>query len=102
MSEHLPKSFDPTTLVDEVRRLSGAKNDAALARLLGVGREVISKVRHRVLPVGASLLIAMHEVSGLSIKELRCLMGDRRRYWRISSNNNHTKGDVTDNIKGLK
>jgi hypothetical protein len=36
------------------------------------------------LPVGASLLIRMHEVSDLSIKELRVLMGDRREKFRIS------------------
>jgi hypothetical protein len=36
------------------------------------------------LPVGASLLIRMHEVSDLSIKDLRILMGDRRDKFRIS------------------
>ena len=82
MSDHVPPDFNPDHLVDEVRRLSGAKTDAALARSLGVGREVISKIRHGARPVGASLLIAMHELSGLSIKELRGLMGDRRQYWR--------------------
>jgi hypothetical protein len=36
------------------------------------------------LPVGASLLIRMHEVSEMSISELRQLMGDRRGKFRIS------------------
>jgi hypothetical protein len=45
---------------------------------------VISKIRHRRLPVGASLLIRMHEVSNLSIRDLRVLMGDRREKFRIS------------------
>ena len=36
------------------------------------------------MPVGASLLIRMHEVSDLSIRELRNLMGDRREKFRIS------------------
>jgi hypothetical protein len=36
------------------------------------------------LPVGASLLIRMHEVTDLSIRELRELMGDRRKRMRIS------------------
>ncbi|AMO94019.1 hypothetical protein CFter6_1307 [Collimonas fungivorans] len=30
------------------------------------------------------MLIRMHEVSGLSIGELRALMGDRRQKFRIS------------------
>jgi 2-methylcitrate dehydratase PrpD len=49
-----------------------------------VNAPVISKIRHRRLPVGASLLIRMHEVSDLSIRELRNLMGDRREKFRIS------------------
>ncbi|MGJ9418760.1 hypothetical protein ACHAC9_13480 [Massilia sp. CMS3.1] len=39
---------------------------------------------HRRLAVDASLLIRMHEVSGLSIRDLRYLMGDRRAKFRIS------------------
>jgi len=60
------------------------KNDAALSRALEVSPPVISKIRHRRLPVTASLLIRMHEVSTLSIQELRLLMGDRRQKFRIS------------------
>jgi hypothetical protein len=44
---------------------------------LEVAPPVISKIRHRKLPIGASLLIRMHEVTELSIKDLRGLMGDR-------------------------
>ncbi|MCG2586531.1 hypothetical protein [Massilia sp. TS11] len=58
------------------------KNDAALARALDVAPPVISKIRHHRLPVGASLLIRMHEVTGLSIRDLRDLMGDRRTKFR--------------------
>jgi hypothetical protein len=36
------------------------------------------------LPVTGSLLIRMHEVTDLSIQELRALMGDRRGKFRIS------------------
>jgi hypothetical protein len=60
------------------------KNDAALSRLLEVAPPVISKIRHRALPVGASLLKRMHEVTQMSIRELRALMGDRRKNYRFS------------------
>jgi len=60
------------------------KNDAALSRALEVTAPVISKIRHRTLPVGASLLIRMHEVTQLSIRDLRDLMGDRRTRYRVS------------------
>lgn len=76
--------YDPNNLLDALIEKLNLKNDAALSRALEVAPPVISKIRHRRLPVGASLLIRMHEVSNLSIKELRTLMGDRRDKFRIS------------------
>jgi hypothetical protein len=35
---------------------------------------VISKIRHNTLPIGATILLRMHEVSDFSIRELRALM----------------------------
>ena len=70
--------YDPNRLLDTLIQHLNLKNDAALSRALEVAPPVISKIRHHRLPVGASLLIRMHEVSELSIKELRRLMGDRR------------------------
>ncbi|HEY8607409.1 MAG TPA: hypothetical protein VIM12_09895 [Noviherbaspirillum sp.] len=77
-------NYDPNNLLDALIEKLNLKNDAALSRALEVAPPVISKIRHRRLPVGASLLIRMHEVSDLSIKELRILMGDRRDKFRIS------------------
>jgi hypothetical protein len=68
------------------------KNDAALARALEVAPPLISKIRHRRLPVGASLLIRMHEVTALPVRELRQLMGDRRQKYRISDMQGKPKG----------
>lgn len=76
--------YDPDRLLDAVIKRLSLKNDAALSRSLEIAPPVISKIRHRHLPVGASLLIRMHEVSDLSIRDLRELMGDRRDKFRIS------------------
>jgi hypothetical protein len=76
--------YDPDRLLDALIEKLQLKNDAALSRALEVAPPVISKIRHRRLPVGASLLIRMHEVSDLSIRDLRVLMGDRREKYRIS------------------
>jgi hypothetical protein len=76
--------YDPDNLLASLIGKLKLKNDAALSRALEVAPPVISKIRHRRLPVGASLLIRMHEVTDLSIKELRTLMGDRRNKFRIS------------------
>ena len=77
--------YDPNRLLDTLIEKLRLKNDAALSRALEVAPPVISKIRHRRLPVAASLLIRMHEISALSIKDLRALMGDRRDKFRISS-----------------
>lgn len=77
-------TYDPNNLLDSLIRRLDLKNDAALSRSLEVAPPVISKIRHHRLPVGASLLIRMHEVSNLSISDLRALMGDRREKFRIS------------------
>ena len=77
-------AYDPNNLLDSLIEQLHLKNDAALSRALEVAPPVISKIRHRRLPVGASLLIRMHEVSDLTIRDLRVLMGDRRDKFRIS------------------
>ena len=77
-------NYDPNNLLDALIEKLNLKNDAALSRALEVAPPVISKIRHRRLPVGASMLIRMHEVSNMDIRELRELMGDRRTKYRLS------------------
>src|SRR4051812_29579946 len=77
-------AYDPNHLLDSLLEKMHLKNDAALSRALEVAPPVISKIRHRRLRVGASLLIRMHEVSEMSIRDLRDLMGDRRTKYRLS------------------
>lgn len=76
--------YNPSRLLDAIIEIKGLRNDAALSRLLEVAPPVISKIRHGRLPVGAALLIRMHETTDVSIRDLRYLMGDRRRKFRIS------------------
>jgi hypothetical protein len=83
-SESVPSTYDPDNLLTTLIHKLKLKNDAALSRALEVEPPLISKIRHRRLPVAASMLIRMHEVSDLSIKDLRLLMGDRRSKFRIS------------------
>ncbi len=86
--------YDPNNLLETLIEKLNLKNDAALSRALEVAPPLISKIRHRRLPVGASLLIRMHEVSDLSIKDLRHLMGDRRTKFRISDKQFKPKASV--------
>ena len=79
-----PNTYDPNNLLTGMIKKLNLKNDAALSRTLEVAPPVISKIRHGKLPVGASLLIRMHEISQISIRELRQMMGDRRQKYRVS------------------
>ncbi|GJI94050.1 hypothetical protein RugamoR57_07680 [Duganella caerulea] len=77
--------YDPARLLDALLERLHLKNDAALSRLLEIEAPTISKIRHRRVNIGATLLLRMHEVSDLSIEELRSLMGDRRERLRPSA-----------------
>jgi hypothetical protein len=81
--DEIPR-YDPNNLLDALHANLRLKNDAALARLLEVNPPVISKIRHRRTSVGGALLIRIHEVTGLSVSDLRFLMGDRRQKYRFS------------------
>ncbi|WP_036164841.1 hypothetical protein [Massilia sp. 9096] len=67
-------AYDPNRVLDAVIKKLKLKNDAALSRVLEVAPPVISKIRHNTLPIGATILLRMHEVSHFSIRELRALM----------------------------
>lgn len=78
-------TYDPNKLLDLLIEKLALKNDAALARALDIAAPVISKLRNKRLAVGASLLINMHEATGISILDLRCMMGDTRASFGGSS-----------------
>jgi len=65
---------DPNILLDALIEKLKLKNDAALSRALEVAPPVISKLRHGALPIGPTMLIRMHEVSDMNIRDMRALM----------------------------
>ncbi len=70
--------YDPNRVLDAIIAKLQLKNDAALSRALEVAPPVISKIRHNTLPIGATILLRMHEISDFSIRELRALMVSTR------------------------
>lgn len=60
-----------SALFDRVMSHMDWKNDAALSRAIGVSTPAISKVRNGRLPVGADMLIRLHEETGIPIRELK-------------------------------
>lgn len=77
-------TYNPNLLLDTLMHHLGIDSDGALSRRLKVAREIISNIRKGTLPVCASMLLWMHEATGISIEELRRIMGDRRRKSRLS------------------
>ncbi len=71
-------AYNPARLLDGLLHHLHLDNDGALSRRLNVARQVIAAIRQGTLPVGASMLLWMQEASGLSVRELRRLLGDRR------------------------
>lgn len=61
----------PHKLLDTLIERTELKNDAALARMLQCAPPVVSKLRNRTLPLGATMVIRMHELFGMPVKEIR-------------------------------
>lgn len=50
------------------------KNDAALAKALGFSAVVISKHRHGLMPIGATMILALHEYADMPVKEIKGIL----------------------------
>jgi hypothetical protein len=74
----VPWKYDPGRLIDMMILRTGAKNDIELGGWLGVHHKVIRNMREGRLCVSPSMLVWMQNITGLSIYELRTLLGDRR------------------------
>ena len=79
-----PKPYDPNAMLDTILVKLQLRNDAALSRLLEIQAPVISKIRHHRMPVSGALLVRIHEATGLSVRTLQDLMGDRRSKFRLA------------------
>lgn len=62
---------DPNKFFDTLIKHLELKNDARLSEALEVAPPVISKIRHRKLPVGYAMLVRIHDLTELPLKTLR-------------------------------
>jgi transcriptional regulator with XRE-family HTH domain len=79
-----PPVYNPDQLLKMLLTRLELKSNAALCRVLDVSPPLINRIRQGKSAISAPLLIRMHDISGISIRELRHMMGDRRRRFRIS------------------
>lgn len=63
-----------TKLIDYLLQKTGAKNDAALAKLLGLGAPHISKIRSGQNPVTPFTILRIHDVLDMSIAEIKSFL----------------------------
>lgn len=61
-------------LLDHFIETLGLKNDAALARTFEVAPPVISKIRHKKLPFGDSMILKAHEKLGFTVQSIRQIL----------------------------
>ena len=88
MAIHIVKAapYNPSDLFDLLGKKYSIKTDVQLGILLGIGNPLICKIRRRIQPISGSLLIRIHEITGMSIREIKDVMGDRRSKQRASRN----------------
>lgn len=67
--------YKPESLLDGLSNFLHLRNDAQLARALGVGAPVICKIRKRTHAITHRLLIHMHDLTGLSLDDIRAMGG---------------------------
>lgn len=77
------KFYNPSHLLDTLIHKLGVANDKGLSRRLKVQPSVITNIRHRRTPVAASLLMWIHQETGIDVQELRDWLGDRRAKFRM-------------------
>lgn len=67
-----PKRFK---FLDYVKHVAGVDTDAALSHLLELSPAALSKLRNERRPIGPAILVRIHEVTDISIRDLKHLAG---------------------------
>mgnify|MGYP000290528946 CR=1 FL=1 len=90
--------YDPGRLFNALGAHLKLRSDTSLARALEVPAVLVRLMRTREIPVTPELLIRAEEVSGWSGRQLRDLMGDRRRKFRFDQVRDPALGEILSEI----
>ncbi|QNB08363.1 hypothetical protein G5S34_17460 [Herbaspirillum frisingense] len=63
-------------LIDQVIAHLGLKNDAALARHLGIAPPTISKIRNGLIPMSAAVMARLSEDTGWPTKQIKAVIAE--------------------------
>lgn len=64
----------PHPLFDRIIEVYKLKNDAALSRMLQIPPSNLSRYRSGVLPIGARIILNIHDTTGWSIRRIKDLL----------------------------
>jgi hypothetical protein len=68
----------PHKFLDYLLKTYHLKNDAALARRLNCKSPLISKVRNGKAPIGAAIILEIHEEFEMPIKDIKTMIAESR------------------------
>ena len=78
------EDYDPGLLLDSLLDRMHLPEDAELAKRLRMDRRLLGKIRERRLQISGSMLMQMQEATGITVAELRRILGDRRDTSRMA------------------
>jgi hypothetical protein len=76
--------YDPELFLNSLLDRMHLTQDAQLAKRLRMDKRLLSKIRERRLQISGSMLMHMQEATGITISELRRILGDRRSTSRMA------------------
>lgn len=69
------RRYQPNRLLDSALEALDCRSDNELSFELGVHQSILSRVRHKQVPISANTILAIMEQTGWSIWKVRELMG---------------------------
>jgi len=78
------EDYDPELLLNALLASMHLTEDAELAKRLRMDKRLLGQIRMRRLQISGSMLMLMQEASGITIAELRRILGDRRGTSRMA------------------
>lgn len=82
-------SYDPGALLDLLLKHMHFSKDSQLAHRLNIDRRLLGRIRTRQSNITGSMLIAMHEASGIPVTTLKQILKDRRKTSRMECRRIH-------------
>lgn len=68
-------NYKPEVALNWMKKAAGVATDNALAIILKIERNRICAIRYKRQPIGDSILIKLHELTNMHIRDIRRLMG---------------------------